>query len=115
MGTSHGDFTKYPRTPHLFGSKGTDDDKHLNEAGLDGTSDQKRQARGDARRSGTVVGAYWDFNGTLGGLCGELPQMVPIERRPSEGHGDCGRRPGPEPRDQHRCGQKSFHHGLITH
>ena len=32
MGTSHGDFTKYPRTPHLFGSKGTDDDKHLGEA-----------------------------------------------------------------------------------
>lgn len=31
MGTSHGDFTKYPRTPHLFGSKGTDDDKHLSE------------------------------------------------------------------------------------
>lgn len=29
MGSSHGDFTKYPRTPHLFGSKGTDDDKHL--------------------------------------------------------------------------------------
>lgn len=32
MGTSHGEFTKYPRTPHLFGSKGTDDDKHLSEA-----------------------------------------------------------------------------------
>lgn len=32
MGASHGDFTKYPRTPHLFGSKGTDDDKHMNEA-----------------------------------------------------------------------------------
>ena len=31
MGASHGDFTKYPRTPHLFGSKGTADDKHLNE------------------------------------------------------------------------------------
>ncbi|NLS96132.1 MAG: RNA ligase family protein [Planctomycetaceae bacterium] len=31
MGTSHGDFIKYPRTPHLFGSKGTDDDKHLGE------------------------------------------------------------------------------------
>lgn len=31
MGTSNGDFTKYPRTPHLFGSKGTDDDKHLGE------------------------------------------------------------------------------------
>ena len=32
MGTTQGDFTKYPRTPHLFGSKGTDDDKHLGEA-----------------------------------------------------------------------------------
>jgi len=31
MGSSHGDFVKYPRTPHLFGSKGTDDDKHLGE------------------------------------------------------------------------------------
>lgn len=31
MGSSHGDFIKYPRTPHLFGSKGTDDDKHLSE------------------------------------------------------------------------------------
>jgi hypothetical protein len=29
MGTSSDDFTKYPRTPHLFGSRGTDDDKHL--------------------------------------------------------------------------------------
>lgn len=32
MGASHGDFIKYPRTPHLFGSKGTDDDKYLGEA-----------------------------------------------------------------------------------
>lgn len=31
MGASHGDFVKYPRTPHLFGSKGTDDDKHMGE------------------------------------------------------------------------------------
>lgn len=31
MGASRDDFTKYPRTPHLFGSRGTDDDKHLNE------------------------------------------------------------------------------------
>ena len=31
MGASHGDFVKYPRTPHLFGSKGTDDDKQLSE------------------------------------------------------------------------------------
>jgi len=29
MGTSRDDFVKYPRTPHLFGSRGTDDDMHL--------------------------------------------------------------------------------------
>ncbi len=29
MGASRDDFVKYPRTPHLFGSRGTDDDKHL--------------------------------------------------------------------------------------
>lgn len=29
MGPTRDDFIKYPRTPHLFGSKGTDDDKHL--------------------------------------------------------------------------------------
>ena len=32
MGRSHDEFVKYPRTPHLFGSRGTDDDKHLSEA-----------------------------------------------------------------------------------
>lgn len=32
MGSSRDDFVKYPRTPHLFGSRGTDDDKHLDEA-----------------------------------------------------------------------------------
>jgi hypothetical protein len=29
MGATRDDFIKYPRTPHLFGSTGTDDDKHL--------------------------------------------------------------------------------------
>ena len=29
MGGSAGTFVKYPRTPHLFGSRGTADDKHL--------------------------------------------------------------------------------------
>ena len=28
MGTTRDDFVKYPRTPHLFGSQGTEDDKH---------------------------------------------------------------------------------------
>jgi RNA ligase len=31
MGSSRGDFFKYPRTPHLLGSRGTSDDKHLGE------------------------------------------------------------------------------------
>jgi hypothetical protein len=30
MGASTDTFIKYPRTPHLFGSKGTDDDRHMN-------------------------------------------------------------------------------------
>ncbi|MGA2865951.1 MAG: hypothetical protein ABSF95_15875 [Verrucomicrobiota bacterium] len=29
MGATRDDFIKCPRTPHLFGSIGTDDDKHL--------------------------------------------------------------------------------------
>ena len=29
MGATRDDFIKYPRTPHLFGSKGTDDDKQV--------------------------------------------------------------------------------------
>ena len=29
MGTSRGDFHKYPRTPHLAGSEGTSDDKRM--------------------------------------------------------------------------------------
>src|SRR5882672_12532080 len=29
MGASRDDFIKYPRTPHLFGSQGTPDNKHL--------------------------------------------------------------------------------------
>jgi hypothetical protein len=32
MGATRDDFVKYPRTPHLFGSTGTDDDKHMGEA-----------------------------------------------------------------------------------
>jgi hypothetical protein len=30
--SSRDEFVKYPRTPHLFGSTGTPDDKHLDEA-----------------------------------------------------------------------------------
>lgn len=31
MSASRGDFIIFPRTPHLFGSKGTEDDKHHSE------------------------------------------------------------------------------------
>lgn len=31
MGASTDTFIKYPRTPHLFGSRGTDDDRHMDE------------------------------------------------------------------------------------
>ena len=31
MGASRDDFVKYPRTPHLFGLRGSADDKHLGE------------------------------------------------------------------------------------
>ncbi|TWT92437.1 RNA ligase family protein [Stieleria varia] len=36
MGASQGDFVKYPRTPHLFGSRGTADDRHLGQRESDG-------------------------------------------------------------------------------
>ena len=36
MGATRDDFIKYPRTPHLFGSKGTDDDKHLSRQEFEG-------------------------------------------------------------------------------
>jgi len=29
MGATRDDFTKYPRTPHLFGTKGTDNDQYI--------------------------------------------------------------------------------------
>ena len=51
MGSSHDEFVKYPRTPHLFGSRGTDDDKHLGEA-ESAPLPRRRVAdrRGEARR-----------------------------------------------------------------
>jgi len=64
MGTSYGDFLKYPRTPHLFGSKGTDDDKHLSEA------ESNRFLADDSliveeKIDGTNVGIHFSESGTL--------------------------------------------------
>src|SRR4051812_2947334 len=64
MGSSRDDFIKYPRTPHLFGSKGTDDDKHLGEA-------QSLRFIGDTsliveeKIDGTNVGIHFSTEGEL--------------------------------------------------
>ena len=63
MGTSH-DFTKYPRTPHLFGSTGTDDDKHLSEAeSLRFVADESLIV--EEKIDGTNVGIHFSDDGAL--------------------------------------------------
>lgn len=64
MGASYGDFNKYPRTPHLFGSKGTSDDKHL------GESESKEFVCNDSliveeKLDGTNVGIHFSKDGEL--------------------------------------------------
>jgi RNA ligase len=64
MGSSYGEFVKYPRTPHLFGSKGTDDDKHLGES-------ESRQFIADEsliveeKLDGTNVGIHFTAEGGM--------------------------------------------------
>ena len=68
VGRSHDEFVKYPRTPHLFGSRGTDDDKHLGEA---------ESLRFVAERSliveekidGTNVGIHFSTDGRMALQC----------------------------------------------
>jgi hypothetical protein len=63
MGSSHGEFVKYPRTPHLFGSRGTDDDKHLGD-------DESARFVADPsliveeKLDGTNVGLHFTSDGT---------------------------------------------------
>jgi hypothetical protein len=64
MGSSVGEFVKYPRTPHLFGSTGTDDDKHLGEA------DSRRFLADlslivEEKLDGTNVGVHFTGEGTM--------------------------------------------------
>lgn len=64
MGASYGDFTKYPRTPHLFGSKGTDDDKHLSERDSnDFIADSSLIV--EEKIDGTNVGIHFNEKGDL--------------------------------------------------
>jgi hypothetical protein len=68
MGRSHSEFVKYPRTPHLFGSTGTDDDKHLSQA-------ESRRFLADPsliveeKVDGTNVGIHFDSDGTMALQC----------------------------------------------
>jgi hypothetical protein len=64
MGRSYDDFVKYPRTPHLFGSRGTDDDKHLSEAeSLRFLADESLIT--EEKLDGTNVGIHFMSGGTM--------------------------------------------------
>jgi len=64
MGASHDDFTKYPRTPHLFGSRGTDDDKHLGpRESLDFIADASLIV--EEKLDGTNVGIHFTSAGRM--------------------------------------------------
>lgn len=64
MGRSHDEFVKYPRTPHLFGSRGTDDDKHLSEAeSLRFLGDESLIT--EEKLDGTNVGMHFTSDGRM--------------------------------------------------
>ena len=59
---------KYPRTPHLFGSKGTDDDKHM------GAKESREFAGGpslivEEKLDGTNVGIHFNAQGRMVSQC----------------------------------------------
>ena len=58
VGASRDDFMKFPRTPHLFGSRGTDDDKHLGQKeSLDFIADPSLIV--EEKLDGTNVGVHF--------------------------------------------------------
>jgi hypothetical protein len=64
MGASRDDFTKYPRTPHLFGSRGTDDDKHFGQQeSLDFIADSSLIV--EEKLDGTNVGIHFTSAGRM--------------------------------------------------
>ena len=64
MGRSQNVFIKYPRTPHLFGSKGTEDDKHLGEAESRRFIDDESLIV-EEKLDGTNVGIHFQSNGEM--------------------------------------------------
>ena len=76
MGSSYGEFVKHPRTPHLFGSKGTDDDKHMGEA------ESRRFLSDDSliveeKLDGTNVGIHFTSQGDIVLQCRGSPMTTP--------------------------------------
>jgi hypothetical protein len=68
MGRSVDGFVKYPRTPHLFGSKGTDDDKHMGEAeSLRFVADGSLIV--EEKLDGTNVGIHFTSDGKMALQC----------------------------------------------
>src|ERR1700739_140703 len=64
MGASRDEFLKYPRTPHLFGSRGTDDDKHLGkQESLDFLADSSLIV--EEKLDGTNVGIHFTSAGRM--------------------------------------------------
>src|SRR5881296_3222083 len=64
MGASRDDFTKYPRTPHLFGSRGTDDDKRLGQGeSLEFIADSSLIV--EEKLDGTNVGIHFTSAGRM--------------------------------------------------
>lgn len=64
MGTTRDNFVKYPRTPHLFGSKGTEDDRHLGpKASLRFIADPSLIA--EEKLDGTNVGIHFTTKGEM--------------------------------------------------
>lgn len=68
MGTSRDSFIKYPRTPHLFGSKGTDDDRHMG-ANDSLTFISNPSLIVEEKIDGTNVGIHFASNGRLVQQC----------------------------------------------
>src|SRR5215467_14281183 len=64
MGSSRDNFVKYPRTPHLFGSKGTPDDKHLSEKDS-GRFIADESLIAEEKIDGTNVGIHFTSSGEM--------------------------------------------------
>ena len=86
MVSSRDEFIKYPRTPHLFGSRGTDDDKHLGEAeSLRFVADGSLIV--EEKIDGTNVGIHFRADGAMALQCrghliteGMHPQYDPCKQ-----------------------------------